>query len=456
MPILGAYMLPHPPMIVKEIGGASINQIIETLNSYKAVAKEIATLKPDTIVISSPHTYMYNNHFYITPGKEIEGTFEKFGHKEIGFKEKIDEEFTNEIIKRANNTNIPVYFDSEKTTLDHGTMVPLYFIEKEYQDFNIVLLGISGLSYLEHYRLGQRIKEAGEKLNRNIVYIASGDLSHKLQKYGPYGFIKEGPIYDKIIMDIMGNARFLDLLTMDKELEDKAAVCGHRSFIIMAGALDKLEVDSKEYSHEDITGVGYGICSYKPMSYNEERGFLNKYMNSIIKDERKKDPYIELAKETIREYILNGTIKDKNEIKNKELLNERKATFVTIYKFNKLRGCIGTIIPTTKNVGEEIIKNAIQSATEDPRFTPITKEELDDLEIHVDVLSPLEEVKSIDELDEKKYGVLVTCGFKRGVLLPDIESVNSVEEQLKIARRKGGISENDNYQIQKFTVTRHE
>ena len=455
MPILGAYMVPHPPLIVKEIGGSQIKQIEKTLNSYQEIAKEIATLKPDTIVISSPHTYMYNNHFYIMPGKEAIGSFEKFGHPEVKFTEEIDEELSKLIINKANETNIPVYNDNEPNILDHGTMVPLYFIEQVYKDFKIVLLGISGLSYLEHYRLGQRIKEAGEKLNRKIVYIASGDLSHKLQKYGPYGFVEEGPIYDTKIMDIMGNARFLDLLTMSPDLEEKASVCGHRSFVIMAGLLDKLELETKKYSHEDVTGVGYGICSYKPMSYNEERGFLNEYMSNIIKDDKKEDPYIKLAKETIKEYIINGRKKDRSEI-DRSLQKQRAGTFVTLYKFGKLRGCIGTIIPTTRNVGEEIIMNAISSATMDPRFNPVTKEELDDLEIHVDVLSPLEEVKSIDELDEKKYGILVSCNFRKGVLLPNIESVNSVADQISIALRKGNISPDEDYKIEKFTVTRHE
>ena len=455
MPILASYMVPHPPLIVDEIGGKAIEKIEKTYNSYKLVAKEIAELKPDTIIISSPHTYLYNDHFYIMPGDKVSGNFKNFGHSEVEFNENIDEELTNEIIKISNSTNLPVFYDNERKELDHGTMVPLYFIEKEYKDFNIVVVGLSNLSFLEHYKLGIKIKEAAEKLNRNVVYIASGDLSHKLQESGPYGFVPEGPIYDQKIMDIMGNARFYDLLTFDKKLCEKAAECGHRSFIIMAGFLDKLELDTKMLSHEDITGVGYGICTYKPMSYNENRDFLNNYVNRVIDESINKDPYVELATKTIKDYIINGRINNPIEITDEEMLNNKRGVFVTIYKNNDLRGCIGTIIPTQKNVGEEIIKNAISAANYDPRFDPVTKEELDDLEIHVDVLSPLEYVKSKDELDEKKYGVVVSSAFKRGVLLPDIESVNSVDEQLAIALRKGNISPNEDYEIQRFQVIRH-
>ena len=455
MPILGAYMVPHPPLIVDEIGKDQIKQIEKTLNSYKEVAKDIANLKPDTIIISSPHTYLYSDHFYIMPGNSVEGSFKRFGHSEVEFHETLDEELTKEIIRCSNNANLPMYYSDEKQELDHGCMVPLYFIEKEYKDFNIIVLGLSGLSFLEHYRLGQRIKEAVENTNRNVVYIASGDLSHKLQPYGPYGFVEEGPIYDQRIMDIMGNARFKELLTFDRKICEKASECGHRSFIIMAGFLDQLELDTKMLSHEDITGVGYGICMYKPMSFNKERGFLDKVIDEITENDMKKDPYVELARDTIKEYIIDGKVKNIKDVTNKELLNKKRGVFVTLYKYNELRGCIGTILPTEETVAEEIIRNAISSATSDPRFPKVEKEELDELEIHVDELSPLEDVISIDELDEKKYGIVVRSGFKKGVLLPDIESVNSVEEQISIALRKGFISKDEDYSIQKFTVTRH-
>ena len=116
---------------------------------------------------------------------------------------------------------------------------------------------------------------------------------------------------------------------------------------------------------------------------------------------------------------------------------------------------MGTFMPTKNTVGEEIVDNAITAAINDPRFEPIKEDELKYLEINVDILSDLEDVKSISELDVKKYGIVVTSGFKRGLLLPDIDGVESVEEQIRVAKEKGNINENEDFKIEKFTVERH-
>ena len=270
------------------------------------------------------------------------------------------------------------------------------------------------------------------KYDRSVVYIASGDLSHKLQEYGPYGFVEEGPLYDKRIMDVMSNARFSELLDFDIDFLDKAAECGHRSFIMMSGFLDNISVIPKFYSHEDITGVGYGICSYFPT-----------------------DPYIELAKNTINTYIKEKKVIELPKDTPKELLENRTGVFVSIHKKGYLRGCIGTILPVTKCVGEEIINNAISAATHDPRFNPVTEDELNDLEINVDVLTAPEDIPNSEMLDPKKYGVIVSSGYKRGVLLPDLEGVDTIEEQISIAKEKADINDNEEIKLQRFEVIRH-
>ena len=138
-----------------------------------------------------------------------------------------------------------------------------------------------------------------------------------------------------------------------------------------------------------------------------------------------------------------------------ELINSRKAAFVSIHKKGNLRGCIGTFLPVHSSLAEEIIENAILAATEDPRFYPIREEELSELEINVDVLSTPETIDSLDELDPKRYGVIVQKGFKRGLLLPDLEGVDTVEEQISIAKEKAGIGEDEEVTLQRFEVVRH-
>ncbi|MGC9001847.1 MAG: AmmeMemoRadiSam system protein A [Dictyoglomus sp.] len=162
-----------------------------------------------------------------------------------------------------------------------------------------------------------------------------------------------------------------------------------------------------------------------------------------------------LARKAIETYLKEGrVITPPPDIP--DYLKRKAGTFVSLHRKStgELRGCIGTIIPTTSNIAEEIIRNAISAATEDPRFPPLDLDELEDIEISVDVLSPLEEIKDIKDLDPKKYGVVVEKGWRRGVLLPDLEGVDTIEEQLSIALAKAGISPSENFKVYRFSVDR--
>ena len=451
MSVLAAFMVPHPPLIVPDIGKGSEKKVQKTIDSYERVAKEIAALSPDTIVISSPHSVMYYDYFHISPGEKTVGDFSMFQAPGVSFSEDYDSELVKEIEKIAESENFPAGTKAERDpSLDHGTMVPLYFIRKAYKGGKIVRVGLSGLSYEAHYRLGEIIKEASQKLNRKIVFVASGDLSHKLQEYGPYGFAKEGPEYDERIMDVCSRAAFGELFDFDEDFCSRAAECGHRSFVIMAGVLDGILVKATKYSHEDITGVGYGICSFYLMGEKKESDD-----KTIMRSMDESDEYVKLARKTIETFIKeNIKICLPNDLP-KDMTDKRAGAFVSIHKYGQLRGCIGTILPTTGCVGEEIIQNAISASTSDPRFPAITENELSALEISVDVLGEPEDIPSPDYLDVKKYGVIVTKGFKRGLLLPDLDGVDTVEDQIAIAKRKAGIGYDEEVKLQRFEVIRH-
>lgn len=165
-------------------------------------------------------------------------------------------------------------------------------------------------------------------------------------------------------------------------------------------------------------------------------------------------PHVVLAKNTIEQFIATGRLISTPE----ELTPEMKAkagVFVSLKKHGQLRGCIGTFMPVRKNVAEEIIRNAIAAATEDPRFKPVEKNELPDLVYSVDVLSPPEKVNDIKALDPKKYGIIVAKGNRRGLLLPDLEGVDTVEEQLRIAKMKAGIDMDEIIDVFRFEVRRY-
>ena len=460
MAIAGAFMVPHPPLIVPEVGRGGEEQIKTTTQAYEKIAKMIADLKPETIVITSPHSVMYADYFHISPGKTATGDLGAFRAKEVKFKEEYDTGLVEMICKIADkNAFFAGTLGERDKSLDHGTMVPLYFIRKHLNDFKIVRIGLSGLPLTDHYRLGQMIKSAANELNRRVVFVASGDLSHKLKEYGPYGFALEGPKYDERRMDVCTRAAFDELFDFDEAFCERAAECGHRSFVIMAGALDGIKVKATKFSHEDVTGVGYGICSFIPEGDDPSCRFLEKHLE---KEEKKleakrnaSDEYVRLARKAIESYVKDKTIIKVPDGLPGEMINTCAGAFVSIHEHGRLRGCIGTISATKDSLAEEIIANAISASTTDPRFDPIRKDELDWLDINVDVLGDAEDIDSPDELDVKRYGVIVSTRFKRGLLLPDLDGIDTVDQQIRIAKQKAGINDNEKYSLQRFEVIRH-
>jgi len=170
---------------------------------------------------------------------------------------------------------------------------------------------------------------------------------------------------------------------------------------------------------------------------------------------KKESAYVKLARETIENYIKQGKIITPPLGLPEEMINQKAGVFVSLKKFGDLRGCIGTLMPTQGNIAQEIIKNAISAAVDDPRFSPVDVSELEDLSISVDVLSAPEEVKDISQLDPKKYGVIVSSGYKKGLLLPDLEGVDTAEYQIDIATRKAGIYPDEKVELYRFEVKRY-
>jgi MEMO1 family protein len=165
-------------------------------------------------------------------------------------------------------------------------------------------------------------------------------------------------------------------------------------------------------------------------------------------------PLVSLARKTIETYIKEKKIIDPPADLTPEMEGKAGA-FVSLHRKGSLRGCIGTFAPATDNVALEIIRNAIESSTRDPRFPPVEKDELDGLEISIDLLGAPEPVDSVKDLDAKKYGVIIKSGEKRGLLLPDLPGVNSPEEQIEICRRKAWIEDDEPIELFRFQVRRY-
>jgi len=460
MSVLAAFIVPHPPIILPAVGKGEETRIQSTINSYKQVAQEIKVLDPDLIVITSPHANLHADWFEVSHGTSALGNLKHFGVQNVETSVNYDNTFINELIKQASLSNFPTRTSkTNREELDHGTLIPLTFIQAELPNIKIVCIGLSSLPFSDHYRLGQLIARTSDVLQKKIVVVASGDLSHKLTFEGPYGYVKEGPIFDKLVTDIMRKSDFIQFLKLDPEFCEKAAECGLRSFIIMSGTLDRKAVSPALLSYEGPFGVGYAVASFHVVNNDDERDFLDQYsaQHKIDRDLQKanEDIYVQLARYSIETYVRTGLKAQLPPDLPVELLHNRAGVFVSLHKFDELRGCVGTIVPTKRSIADEINSNGILACSEDHRFPPVQADELDDIDYSVDVLGKSEPIRSKKELDVHRYGVIVSDGYRRGLLLPDLEGVDTVEQQVSIALRKAGLNYDEPYELERFEVVRH-
>jgi len=461
--ILSAVVVPHPPIILPEVGHGEEKKISATSNAYKEISRRIVEQNPDTIIITSPHSVMYADYFHISPGETAQGNMAQFRAEQVELKINYDTEFVEKLSSAAMNENIPAGVLGERNSaLDHGTIIPLRFLELAGLDFakvKFLRIGLSGLSATEHYKFGQIIATISEKLGRRTVFIASGDLSHKLKAEGPYGYVEEGPRFDAEVMDNLSRADFLKLLTMDSQMCNRAAECGLRSFWIMSGALDRKKIAVEKLSYEGTFGVGYGVVCFEILGEDLNRNFDEKLLEykKIESENRKKveDNFVKLARYSLENFVKNHNAAELPKNLPEELTSKRAGVFVSLHKDGNLRGCIGTIAPTTANIAEEILQNAISACSRDPRFSPVEISELDDIVYSVDVLGEAERIFDTKDLDPKKYGVIVENGGRRGLLLPGLEGIDTVEEQIAIAKQKANIGAKEKVSVWRFEVIRH-
>jgi len=461
MSIIKAYTLPHPPVAIPHIGRGKEKEISDTLAAADEVAKEIEQLAPETIIYVTPHNVLYADYFHISPGKSAQGDFGRFGAAQIKLETVYDTEFADKLAELAEQKEFPAGTLGEKDKkLDHGVMVPMWFINNRYTDYKTLRISQSGLNPAEHYRLGRMISEAAEALGRRTILIASSDLSHKLTHDGPYGYAREGAEFEKIIARALTDGDFLPLFEISEELRERAAECGYNSLMVLAGCMDKRKTDTRLFSHEGPFGVGYAVASFSPGEYDASRDFLAQYekcaLDKVSKIRADEDIFRSLARRSLEHKVMTGNTLTMPDQMTEKPLKHRAGVFVSLHLNGQLRGCIGTIAPTTQCIADEIIQNAVSAGLRDTRFIPVRESELPYLTYKVDVLAAPEPITDAGDLNVKRYGVIVSSGNKRGLLLPNLDGIDTVEEQINIAKSKAGITDNEPIKLERFEVTRYE
>ncbi|AFQ42521.1 AmmeMemoRadiSam system protein A [Desulfosporosinus meridiei] len=418
MSLVYTIFVPHPPLLVPEVGKGEERKCQASLDSYREISNRIAQAGVETVILVSPHAPLVKDGMTLVVDDNIQGSFAQFGAPQVSLS------FATDPLVREQFQNLSGVIPIQGS-IDHGAFVPLYFLQKAGWKGQVVLLGMP-LKQPEDY--GLRIGQILEELPGRYALIASGDLSHRLREDGPYGFASAGPEFDQfIVKTLQRDTRKIADLPAD--LVEQAAECGYRSLLL---ALAAKEGAPEVLSYEGPFGVGY-----------------------LVADLYHSSPLPQWARRCLGTYLEKGDqgVLDLPAPLTSEF-SVRRGCFVTLKQGGNLRGCIGTTEPWQENLALEIQHNAIAAGTQDPRFRPVRAEELDSLSFTVDVLGELEKIDGPEELDPWRYGVVVRQRGKSGLLLPHLEGVDTVAEQISIAQQKAGIYEGS-VELWRFEVKRH-
>ena len=339
----------------------------------------------------------------------------------------------SELGKRILATSRHLQEDSTAHQYEHSLEVQLPFLQYFRADIRIVPITLAYGSSAAYKEIGREIARAVRELHREVVIMASSDMTH----YEPQESAQKK---DQQAIDAILRLNEDELLQRVEELD--ISMCGCAPTVCLISAARELGATAAELvryqTSGDITGDYSSVVGYA----------------GIIITAAEMHPLVQLARQTGETYVRKGKVPSPPEELTPEM-KEKAGVFVSLHKLGELRGCIGTFEPAAPNVAEEIIQNAVSAATRDPRFPPVTPEELAHLDYSVDVLTAPKPVKDESRLDPKKYGVIVECGFRRGLLLPDLEGVDTADYQINICRQKAGIAPDEPVKLYRFEVKRY-
>lgn len=455
MPDIFGVIAPHPPIIVEGVGGSRREPAAPTIRALEAVRQAVEVFEPDVLVLMSPHAPALADAVVIDDSLNLRGSLADFGDP-LAHVFEGDQALARAVAEDLEGSGTPAVARSEDTRLragwlDHGSLVPLSFIDPDHV-YKLVVVSLSYLPYAEHRSIGAAIRSAAERLGRRVVFIASGDLSHRLKRDSPAGFSERGGELDARIVDLVSAGELEGLSHIGPDLVEAGGECGLRSFIAMSGFCGPDPVPTAVMSYEGPWGVGYlvGVAGEAGLDAARRAGVLESGAKAGSPGTTESD-IVRLARTTIEAYVTGRPLP------NAVLAGAyppRAGAFVSLREGDALRGCIGTIAPTRGSLADEVIANAIAAATQDPRFDPVSETELDLLDVKVDVLHEPEPA-AWEDLDPAVYGVIVSNGHRRGLLLPDLEGVDDVETQVRIARSKAGIAPEEPVAYERFKVDRY-
>ncbi|OGF31941.1 AmmeMemoRadiSam system protein B [Candidatus Falkowbacteria bacterium RIFOXYD2_FULL_35_9] len=254
-------ILPHSPLLIPSIGKENIKKLQKTIEAIKILRQDFESTRPDLVIVLTSHGDIYPEAFSINTLPEYKVNFGEFGDFQTNQVYKGDIGFINRF-KEQVESSMSLSLKS-LTDIDYATAVPLIYLAENYKNFKIVPINYSFLSYEQHLKFGEALKEAIYREDKRVAIIASAELSHKLTPKAPAGFSPNAKEFDKKIIQLLKQKKVESILNLDKAMVEDAAECGLRSILIMLGVIKNMNYDFQVLNYESPFGIGHLVAEFK-------------------------------------------------------------------------------------------------------------------------------------------------------------------------------------------------
>jgi len=434
MAISCAVLMCHAPIVVPAVAGRRSEQCRCTTRAMSEAAARVQAHAPDVLVVISPHGRREKTRWSVCTAEALSGSFARFGaaHARVSLP---GAPAAAALLKaQAADLAEQAHADLDR---DHGALVPLYFTQQAgYRGPTLIITPPARHSH-QHERVGQAIARAASAAGQRWVVLASGDMSHRLIPGAPAGYHPRAAQFDDSFRACIDRGALREACAADALLRDAAAEDVVDSVAVAAAAVDYQSAGHRTLCYEGPFGVGY--------------------LEAVLFDASADVPpwaaLLEVARAAIASQLAGAEPPARTALADP--WSKARGVFVTLRRRNgTLRGCVGHTTPSHRTLVDEVAACAVAASTRDARFHPVSADELPGLQIEISLLTSPVRVHEPSQLDPERYGIIVSCGSARGVLLPNIEGVSTYQEQIRIAADKGQLplQRRDDWQIERFEV----
>lgn len=446
MPIPCAVLMCHAPIVIPAIGQARAGQCARTTDAMRRAAARLVAHAPDVLVVVSPHAPRERTRWGVCADAALSGDFGRFGVPEVAAQLPGAPAAADALARAAYDLRLATW-NLPGRDLDHGSLVPLHFVREAGWSGPTLLVALPYPGTDTETMMGRAIAAAAEARGERWAVLASGDMSHRLLPDAPAGFHPRAREFDARFRECVAAGDLRSACDIDAGLRDLAAEDVVDSCAVAAGAVDFDTTGHELLAYEGPFGVGY-----LEAMLHETATLPTRAPDDGSPSTDAARALLRVARDAIAAHLAGRGYRAAS---LPEPWRRSRGVFVTLRTpGGGLRGCIGHIEPVRATLSDEIASVAVSSAIHDTRFAPVHPNELDALSIELSVLTPPESVADATALDAARYGVIVSQGERRGLLLPALDGVESVEHQIRIAASKGGIALDQRYALERFEVVK--